>query len=259
MHYVFLFSFLLLMSCNNQADAPLLTEDSAKPDGTELNDTAITLVDTSSAAAAVITKVPEGFYTATLPCDGCKGIAHTILFQRNKTYRMEDVSLGKTNQVTTTTGPFNPAGGIVWAYKGQVVKARYSWSGDTLFYLLPNKRIAMQKQVAATENDVWRKKGREGIAFYGVGNEPFWNIEIHRKDQIVLHQAEWTKPVTFSNINRIAAGDSIIYTAASDTSSLKVIINNRFCSDGMSDFRYTHSIRMQYNDKVFTGCGMAYQ
>lgn len=258
MRYLFLFLFSISVSCNNEAEAPLLTVDSAQPDGTQQNDTVINLSDTSSATAAVTTRTPQGFYTATLPCDGCKGIEHTVYFQQNKTYQIEEVSMGKASQTIRSSGTFNLAGGIVWAYKGQVVKARYAWSGDTLFYVLPNRRIAMQKQVAATDNDVWRKKGKEGLVFYGVGNEPFWNLEISRKNQIAFNQAEWTGPATFSNINRQVAGDSIVYTATNDSATLKATIYNRFCSDGMSDFRYTHSIRMEYNGKVYTGCGITY-
>jgi len=258
---------VFFISCINDAKPPLLTEDSAQPDGTELNDTApVVLPDTLSSHNAkrapvpvATTRLPIGFYRAQLPCKDCPGLEHTVYFRQNKTYRIEESSRDNSSALTYTTGSFNPSGGTIWAYKGQIVKARYQWGGDTLYYLLPdNKRIGMQKLMAATDNDAWRKKGKEGLAFFAVGNEPFWNLEIHRKRQLAFRLAEWAKPVQFTNASLINTGDSLIYTAGSDTTALKAIVLNRFCSDGMSDFIYTHSIRVEYNGKTFTGCGIRY-
>jgi uncharacterized membrane protein len=255
-----------VISCNNEARAPLLTEDSAKPDGTELNDTTpIVVADTSQSYSAKTTpakpatKLPEGFYRGQLPCDGCPAIEHTVYFFRNKTYILEESSRDTATAIKTTTGTFNPSGGTLWAYKGQVVNARYTWGGDTLYYLLPNKkRVPLQKLVAATDNDAWRKKGSEGLTFFAVGNEPFWNLEIGRQNNLAFHLAEWTKPRQFTNATISATDDSLIYTASSDSASVKAVIYNRFCSDGMSDFMYTHSIRVEYNGTTFRGCGIKY-
>jgi uncharacterized membrane protein len=266
MRLIFILFFCYLTSCENAAKPPLLTEDSARPDGTELNDTVpIILQDTSQAnkAKAITpppaTQLPQGFYRAKLPCQGCPGLEHTVFFKANKTYVIEEASGDKAGDITKTTGTFNPASGTIWAYKGQVVKARYSWSGDTLNYHLPNgKRIAMQKLPAAIDNDAWRKKGKEGIRFFGVGNEPFWNLEINQQQGLAFHLAEWSKPLQLPGARATTANDSMVYTASSDTASIKAVIYNRFCSDGMSDFIYTHSIRVDYNGKTFNGCGIMY-
>ena len=257
MRYLVLLFSIYTIGCNNEAAAPSPTKDSAQPDGTELNDTALrTSIDTNT---IIDTKVPVGFYRAILPCEGCGGIEHTIHFLSNKTYKLEETKLGKAPQTSVTFGSFNPSSGTIWAYKGQVVKARYTWKADTLHYLLPdNRQIAMQKLTAATDNDAWRRKGKEGLAFYGVGNEPFWNLEIGKRNTIAFHQSEWTQPLRFTNISTLRQGDSILYTAASDSAALKVTVYNRFCSDGMSDFIYTHNLKVVFNGKTFTGCGIMY-
>ncbi|HYH15336.1 MAG TPA: copper resistance protein NlpE N-terminal domain-containing protein [Flavisolibacter sp.] len=268
MRFCLLILVCCVISCNNEAQAPILTEDSAQPDGTELNDTApVVVADTSqSYSAKTITppqplpaKLPQGFYRGVLPCEDCAGIEHTVYFLPNKTYVLEETNQGQSPAITKTTGSFNPSSGTIWAYKGQVVNARYTWGGDTLYYLMPNKkRVALQKLMAATDNDAWRKKGKEGLAFYAVGNEPFWNLEIGPKSNLAFHQAEWAKPLQFTNAKLTTAGDSVVYTASSDTASLKAVIYNRFCSDGMSDYIYSNSLRVEYNGKTFTGCGIKY-
>lgn len=268
MRFLFLVLIIFFISCDNTAKPPLLTEDSAQPDGTELNDTTpVVLPDTTTAHSAkaqpvpiATTKLPEGFYRAQLPCPECpKSLEHTVYFRRNKTYWMEETSLDDPATITQTSGSFNPSGGTIWAYKGQIVKARYRWGGDTLYYLLPNnKRIAMQELTAATENDAYSKKKKKGLAFFAVGNEPFWNLEIRQNEQLAFHLAEWKEPLQFTNASLITKNDSLVYSATSDSSSLVAIIYNRFCSDGMSDYTYTHSIRVIYNGKTFMGCGIRY-
>lgn len=265
MRCCFLVLIAFLLSCNHSAKPPVLTEDSAKPDGTEVNDTtAIISTDTAQAYSAKVlppaaTKLPIGFYRVKLPCEGCPEIEQTVYFARNKTFLMEETDPESASGITKTAGSFNPASGTVWAYKGQVVKARYTWSGDTLHYLLPNgKRLRMQKLTAATDNDAWKKKGQEGLTFYGVGNEPFWNLEIGRQEHIAFHQAEWAKPLQFDSVSLVTTEDSLVYTASLDTTSIKAVIYNRFCSDGMSDYIYPNSIRVEYNGKTFKGCGIKY-
>jgi len=267
MRFLSLILAAVFISCNNEAKPPLLTEDSAQPDGTELNDTTpIVLPDTGHVHSAkadpvpiATTKLPEGFYRAQLHCPDCPGLEHTVYFRRNKTYRMEEVPKDTPSAIIQTTGTFNPSGGTLWAYKGQIVKARYQWSGDTLYYLLPNdKRLAMQKLPAAANNDAWRKKGAEGLAFFAVGNEPFWNLEVRHNEQLAFRLAEWSQARNFTNAGLTTSADSLIYTVTTDSASLKAIIYNRFCSDGMSDFIYTHSVRVDYNGKTFTGCAIRY-
>lgn len=268
-HLYMRFSLLILVcyfiSCNNEAEAPLLPKDSAIPDGTEQNDTtSMVITDTVQAYSAkttspTTTKLPVGFYRVDLPCEGCPSVQQTVYFQRNKTYIMEEATQDDSVIITQTNGSFNPSGNTIWAYKGQIVKARYGWGGDTLYYLLPNsKRLRMQKLTAATDNDAWQKKEKEGLAFFGIGNEPFWNLEVSRQERMAFNQAEWTKPLQFDSVRLSSTEDSLVYTASSDTASIKAIIYNRFCSDGMSDYIYTHSLRVEYNGKTFKGCGIKY-
>ncbi|ANE51701.1 copper resistance protein NlpE N-terminal domain-containing protein [Flavisolibacter tropicus] len=243
----------------------MLTEDSAKPDGTEVNDTTtIISTDTAQAYSAKVLppaaiKLPLGFYRVKVPCVNCPEVEQTVYFERNKTFLMEETDPESHSGIVRTSGSFNPAGSTVWAYKGQVVKARYTWGGDTLYYLLPNgKRLRMQKVTAAIDNDAWKKKGKEGLVFFGIGNEPFWNLEINQQEHLAFHQAEWTTPLQFDSVNVSTTEDSLVYTASLDSASIKAVIYNRFCSDGMSDYIYPNSIKVEYNGKTFKGCGIKY-
>src|SRR6476620_1832135 len=92
--FIVLVAFVL--SCNNSAKLPVLTEDSAKPDGTELNDTTtIISTDTAQAYSAKVLppaapQLPLGFYRVKLPCADCPEIEQTVYFERNKTFLMEE-------------------------------------------------------------------------------------------------------------------------------------------------------------------------
>ena len=204
---------------------------------------------------------PEGIYQAMLPCPDCKGIEHTVLFEPDLTYRLQEIKLGKkgTNPFSVA-GNWKPTEGVLWLYKEGVVQARYTWGGDTLLYMdaQSGKRYPMRKLISALDNDVWRAKGGAGIEFYGAGNEPFWNIEIDEQKAIQFHLADRGAPLPFKAVQPQAAGDSTVYDTASDSATLRVVVYNTFCSDGMSDYIYSNSVKVVYNGQTYRGCGIRF-
>jgi hypothetical protein len=165
------FIFFVLFSCNNEG---VTKQDSIKKDGTILNDTTTVTLDTFQQA----TKSPGGFYQTMLPCTDCKGIEHTVVFNPDLTFRLEEKSWGKNKQ-TKIEGRWHPNAGKIWLYKGDTVIARYTWQSDTLVYIHPDGNTFMlQRLKPASDNKTWSAKGKAGLEFYGIGNEPFWKIEI---------------------------------------------------------------------------------
>ena len=244
---------LFSLSCSQQAASPELPVDSVTQDGTQLNDTLKQQQPVES-----INNGPYGFFRTVLPCKDCKGIEHTVLFNRNQTVRIEEVHLGK-NISSNTMGNWKESDGI-FTVVHQNTEARYSWKADSLNYLHPSGvAYTLQQLPAASDNQAWRNKGKEGLEFYGVGNEPFWNIKIDEERSIAFHQADWSKALIFQQVKRTQFKDSIVYTAGIEPFTLRAVIYPRFCSDGMSDFIYSHQVRILYDDIVFNGCGISYR
>ena len=111
----------------------------------------------------------------------------------------------------------------------------------------------------AAQNKAWRNKGKEGIVVFGIGNEPFWNIELNNKDSISFLLSEWKHPLRMKIDSSFNDNDGIAYTAHRDSVQIRVTVFPHFCSDGMSDFIYRNKVKVQYNQQVYNGCGMVYK
>ncbi|HEY1113617.1 MAG TPA: hypothetical protein VGE66_08640 [Chitinophagaceae bacterium] len=241
---------VLCLACNQQARDNRGTNDTLPTDGTELNDTLPIGPDTSLPFNK--TPAPQGLYRVVLP-DG----EHTVSFYKGQRYRLEE-KVGR-GEPARTEGEWVPSGGYLWLYKQGVAVGKYRWQGDTLVYLLRGKEYLLEKLPWAMDNDVWRAKGKAGAEFFGIGNEPFWNIEIDEQKGIAFHLSEWAAPARFPPARPVVAGDSIQYNTANDSATLRVVIYHRFCSDGMSDFIYDQQVKVVYNTTVYQGCGLLFK
>lgn len=219
-----------------------------------------TITDTFSSTSLPVVqklKVPNGIYHAVLPLNTT--MEQTILFNKDLSYRLQEKYLdGKKDSVVITEGTWTPSDGFIWLYKDQIVRGRYKWKGDTLQYFSPiaKKGISMNHLPEATKNQVWRDKEKQGVTVFGVGNEPFWNIELTNKDSISFLLSEWDHPLRMKIDSSFKEDDSTAYTAHHDSVQIRVTIFPQFCSDGMSDFIYRNKIKVQYNQQVYTGCGI---
>ena len=247
----------LLLACNNDSLNTTVTQTDSS-----FTDTINYAANPDSLLMATNTvKPPEGMYQGILPCEGCKGLEHTIYFKPDLTYRLQETKLGKKGEAPfAVAGTWKPSEGIIWLYKEGVVQARYTWQTDTLVYMdaKTGKRYPLRRLPSALDNDVWRAKGSAGIEFYGVGNEPFWNVEVDDQKSIAFQLADWPGPQQFKPGTPQVAGDSIVYNSANDSATLRVVIYNTFCSDGMSDFVYAQSVKVLYNGQTYRGCGIKY-
>jgi len=255
MKYLLCLFPVFLYSCTGDVSVTPTT-DSANQDSNLMNDTTTMTLDTFQKN----TKTPNGIYQVMLPCTDCKGIEHTVSFNPDLTYRMEENKWGKKSSVTKVEGLWRATEGKVFLYKNDTVKARYTWQNDTLLYLKPDGyTIALRKISPATDNPTWQKKGQAGAEFYGVGTEPFWNVEVDEQQSILFHLAEWPKPLQFKAVKPTFSSDSTVYNTSSDSATLRIIILNTFCSDGMSDYIYTNKVTVMYKGQIYTGCGIKYR
>ena len=206
-------------------------------------------------------KEPSGIYQGVLSMD--HKIEQTVQFNDNHTFRLQERYLDKSKKdsMVLTEGTWSPSNGYIWLYKDQVVRARYKWVGDDLKYFNPESKkvYSMQPLQDIASNQTWKNKGNSGVEFYGIGNEPSWNIELDKKDSLKFHLREWEKPMQLKIHTFNQSGDSLIYNAGNDSTTINLVILPYFCNDGMSDYIYSHRVRVKYNNQVMTGCGMVYK
>jgi uncharacterized membrane protein len=205
-------------------------------------------------------KKPQGIYRATLPFNG--KMEQTVAFYNDLTYQLQEKYInGKKDSIVVTQGNWSPSDGYIWLYKDQVVRGRYTWKGDILQYFSPltKKNFAMEQVPDVMSNDIWKKRKDQGLALSAVGNEPFWNVQITKQDSISLMMPEWNKPLTLKISDAKSTADSTTYFAKNDSTQLRLTVLPYFCSDGMSDFLYSNKVRVQYNNQVLNGCGVAFR
>ena len=250
---------LFLSSCTLPEEKKARAEQQQVTDTTHLR-----VTDTNLATGDVISpapiqppqpvKAPSGIYRGTLPVNG--KVEQTIAFYKNRTFRLQEAYEGR-DSVVITEGTWTPSDGFIWLYKDQVAYGRYRWKGDTLMYYSPflKKNFSMAQMKEAADHPAWVEKRKEGVLLFGVGNEPFWSIEL-KKDSLSFQLSDWDKPLRLKLGTIHHSGDSSSFEAASDSANIQLIVYPYFCSDGMSDFIYRNRIRVNYNGQAYRGCGM---
>jgi uncharacterized membrane protein len=117
----------------------------------------------------------------------------------------------------------------------------------------------MQVMKDALLNDVLANKKQQGIILFGLGNEPFWNVELNNKDSVSFQIADWSQPVKLKVDSTIRNKDSLFYLAKNDSIDFKLTVLPYFCNDGMSDYVYGNKVQLQYNHQTYKGCGILYK
>lgn len=199
-------------------------------------------------------KQPSGVYRFLLPKEDGHRILHTVSFSPG-TFRLQEEFYDKKDSIVVTEGTWAPSRDFIWLYKEQVVRGRYTWSGDTLQYYSPRlkKTFPLEKLTSIRTREVWQQKKGEGALLYAVGNEPFWSAEITGADTLVVNMPDWNAPLRVKLAAETNDADSTVYRTVND--SIEVRVYPLFCSDGMSDFLYTQKVRMVYKGQTYIGCG----
>lgn len=254
----------LLLACGN---GPSETATPASARRTAVVDTfsppadtfASTTTDTAAHASFAVTrpKAPSGIYEFILDYDKDTKILHTISFSRNN-YRLQEEYLNKPDSVVVTEGTWAPSQGYIWLYDRHVVRGRYQWKEDTLQYhsVRLKKNFSMQALQPATANPAWQAKEKDGAVLYAIGTEPFWSVEVKGEDSIIVSMPDGNPPARLRLGAVEMADKNMVYSATAD--SLRVQVSPLFCSDGMSDFTYSHRITMQYKGQTYKGCGVVF-
>jgi uncharacterized membrane protein len=251
---------IAIAACNTNTNTTTDANASVK-------DTVGVIPDSSGYNSSFITPPGDtvlfGFYHGVLPCKDCQGIKHTLLLKDSGRFKLEEFTLGKNTFPEKEEGRWARAGDSIRLMANQKLIATYFILNDTL-KLRFREGMAITDSLAknywiarhpnAAYNAAWRKKAEQGVDFYAIGNEPFWNLEIS-KQSISFKIADLPKPVTATASAPRVTKDSSFYSA----NDLQITIYNEFCSDGMSDNLYEHRVHVVYKGETFKGCGVRFR
>ena len=104
---------------------------------------------------------------------------------------------------------------------------------------------------------IWEHAKLNGVDFRGVGNEPGWYLEIRDGRSLLFVSAYGKHRHLFPNPERESSPETreTLYTAFTDSHSLRVILKGETCQDSMADSVYATRVRVELDGKVFRGCG----
>ena len=265
MRWWVLLCWFSITACGSEAEdaATLPASDSGiaaipSPIETVVDTTAGFAKDTTSYQSyAPAIKTPSGIYQFTFPYSATTKILHTIAFYPG-TFRLQEEYFGGKDSIVITEGTWAPSQGFIWLYKDQLARGRYKWKGDTLQYYSPQLKnsFSLAKLTPASTNKVWMDKKKQGAVLFAIGTEPFWSVEINKRDSIVLSMPDWTEPLRVKAANISRENNKVSYAASTD--SLLVTVQPYFCSDGMSDFVYTRKVTVRHKGTTYQGCGIAF-
>lgn len=203
---------------------------------------------------------PRGIFRGILFLN--EKIEQTVAFNNNNTYRLQEKYLNDDkDSIVTIEGTWAPSDGFIWLYKDQVVRARYKFEDNILKYFNPvsSKTYPMLQIDDIMDNETWKKKEKSGLVFYGIGNEPFWNIAVGNYDSLSFMLADWARPLQLKINYTSNSGDTLAFIGMNDSTKISVTILPYFCSDGMSDYVYRNMVRVKFNNQVYNGCGIIFK
>ncbi len=246
-------------SCN---ETPTKEKTIYVTDTTTVQDTVIFIKD-STMAQIFADSLPKGAYQGIFPCKGCEAIQQTISFSADKKYNREEMQWGSVSLPKRTSGRWERKEGKILLYYNDKPIMKLRLKKDTLVNVETNSTVikdsmlyVMTKRNLASDQSSWNKKRSEGIDFVGIGNEPFWSVEIDNEKLVLFKLADWQKPVIVPIENPVMNKDSTFYSLPTEDSRLTVTIIPRFCSDGISDFLYEYKMIVRFKGSAYEGCGV---
>lgn len=261
MKFIQIIAVLVIAFCS--CSEPVTKEQTVYvSDTTRVQDTVIFIRD-STMASDFSDSLPKGAFQGMFPCKDCEGIQNTIVFSPDKTYSRQELPWGSAAKSYSATGKWERKAGKIILHENGKAAMTLRYAKDTLINVETNgnrvpdsSKYILTKRNLASANTAWNEKKNQGIDFVGVGNEPFWSLEIDNEKMILFKLADWKKSIIVAIETPIVKKDSTFYSLESEKINWSVTILPQFCSDGMSDFLYQQKVVVRYNGVAYTGCGV---
>jgi len=114
----------------------------------------------------------------------------------------------------------------------------------------------LQADAPSPQEAVWEDARQRGIAFRAIGNEPGWLAEIGQGERPPLH-AELDYGERRLDVAAMQPLSGLLGYAgtAADGTRVRLVLERRECSDGMSDARYPVAATLEVGTRTYSGCG----
>jgi len=102
----------------------------------------------------------------------------------------------------------------------------------------------------------WDEARARGVAFRGLGTEPFWSLEVDGGEA-----PEMRLDLDMGERRLLVAGAAPLDEgegwsgSADDGSAVTLRVTRGDCSDGMSDMTYPATVELQVGEEAYRGCG----
>lgn len=212
----------------------------------------VVVIDTIKGTVDVST--PGGIYSTQI-----NDLEYWLQLNEDKSYRLEEKDK-KGSSRSTLSGNWGMDENDILLYDNRTVIGKLSRSGDSIYVSeLKNAKTAGKDQLLkrydlASSDTQWTNRKSKGVDFYGLGNEPFWNIEIDNENLTSFKMADWKQSVSLKTVKPTMTKDSIYYNFTG-ANKISVTVYNQFCSDGMSDKMYSNKVKIRYKGQTYSGCG----
>jgi heat shock protein HslJ/uncharacterized membrane protein len=117
-------------------------------------------------------------------------------------------------------------------------------------------------QKSESVNEATLIKSKNTGYFHAIGREPFWNLEI-AENSIRFKEVNAENEINISHVEPVKVMDANIkmYISNSEEQEMKIIIEQKDCTDKMSDNKYFYQVKVELKKKnqtaitTFYGCG----
>lgn len=259
MRACFILFMLVVLACSD----PSPVHPPSSTETTTAIDTPFSIHEAEPEDTDTPTTFIPGYYTGIIPCKDCSNITRKILLLADHTFHLKDEFNGRQlppeeyeGRWLTTNDQLqllvNNTPGKRFAVTNRGLKEVSMTGAPIALY----SNVYLNRTMIGADNIAWMEKKAAGIDFFGLGNEPFWLMEIDKEKQISFLQVDSTQPAVFPYVAALQQNGQYIYNAKAPADSIQIIITPQFCSDGMSDNWYEYKVEARYNGVMYVGCGV---
>ncbi|MBO9199769.1 MULTISPECIES: copper resistance protein NlpE N-terminal domain-containing protein [Niastella] len=249
---------LVIIACNDPSPVPV-----PSPSDSTIIDTLFPLRNLDTEESDTPTTFMPGYYTGIIPCTDCSNITRKVLLLSDHTFHLKDEFNGRELPPQETEGRWLTTNDQLQLLVNNTLTKRFAVSNKGLKEVsltgAPDALYSnsyLSRKIIGADNIAWMEKKAAGIDFFGLGNEPFWLIEIDKDKQISFLQVDSSHPTVFPYVAAIQQNGQYIYNTDTTTCGIQIIITPQFCSDGMSDNWYEYKVEARYNGITYMGCGV---
>jgi putative lipoprotein len=111
----------------------------------------------------------------------------------------------------------------------------------------------VQADAKPASGSVWEQAKARGVAFRAIGNEPGWFVEVGPGETPMLHaELDYGEHKLDAKVQMLSG---LLGYATTQGTPMRLVLERRACSDGMSDATYPVDATFDVGGKRYRGCG----